>query len=55
MTLDMRGHIDSTFQSGPATRTARTDGGYDADGIWQDGASVTTSHTVTVQRGSVTS
>lgn len=52
MTLSMLGHIDSTFQSGPATRTARTNGGYDADGIWQDGTSVTTSHTVTVQPAS---
>ena len=48
MSLDMRGHIDPVFKSIPATRTATTGGGY-VDGIWQDGATVVTSHTVTIQ------
>ena len=47
----MLGHIDSVFRSIPATRTAATGGGY-VDGIWQDGATVVTSHTVTIQPAS---
>ena len=48
MSLDMRGHIDQTFKSVPATRTAFTGGSY-VDGLWVDGTEVITPHTVTIQ------
>lgn len=48
MSLDMLGHIDSTFQSVAATRNTKP-GSYDADGIWVDGAGVGSPHTVNLQ------
>ncbi len=48
MSLDMTGHIDSTFESVGATRTGYTGGGY-VDGKWVDGASVDTAHTINLQ------
>lgn len=49
MSLDMQGMIDPVFTSIAATRTARTGGGYDINGDWSEGTSVTTSHTVNIQ------
>ena len=51
MSLDMRGHIDPVFVSIPATRNSFTGGGY-VDGIWQDGVTTVSSHTVTIQPAS---
>ena len=51
MSLDMSGHIGPVFKSGPATRTSFTGGGY-VNGLWVDGTTTTTSHTVTVQPAS---
>jgi hypothetical protein len=51
MSLNMVGHIDPVFVSIAATRTSHTGGGY-VDGIWQDGTTTTTSHTVTIQPAS---
>ena len=49
MSLDMMGFIDPVFTSIPATRIAKTGGGYDSDGIYQPGVETTTSHTVNIQ------
>jgi len=49
MSLDMQGFIDPVFTSIPATRIAKTGGGYDSDGIYQPGAETTTPHTVNIQ------
>lgn len=49
MSLDMSGHIDPVFTSIPATRIAKTGGGYGADGIYQPGTETSTSHTVNIQ------
>lgn len=48
MSLDMRGHVDGVFKSIPATRTASTGGDY-VDGIWVEGTTTTTPHTVNIQ------
>jgi hypothetical protein len=48
MSLDMAGHIDSTFESVSATRTSYTGGGY-VDGKWVEGSSVDTPHAVNIQ------
>lgn len=47
MSLDMAGMIDPVFKSIPATRT-KTTGGY-VNGIWVNGATTITSHTVNIQ------
>ena len=47
----MSGHIGPVFKSGLATRTSFVNGGY-VDGLWVDGTSVETPHTVTVQPAS---
>ena len=47
----MSGHIGPVFKSGPATRTSFAGGGY-VDGLWVDGTTTTTPHTVTVQPAS---
>lgn len=49
MSLDMNGHIDDTFESFNAVRYAKTDGYRDADGIWIEGTTTATTHTVNVQ------
>jgi hypothetical protein len=46
--LDMTGHIDSVFESVAATRTSYTGGGF-VNGLWVEGTSSTTPHTVTIQ------
>tara|TARA_R110002072_G_scaffold169949_5_gene323514 strand:- start:13718 stop:14074 length:357 start_codon:yes stop_codon:yes gene_type:complete len=51
MSLDMSGHIGPVFKSGAATRTSHTGGGY-VDGLWVDGTTTITPHTVTVQPAS---
>lgn len=48
MSLDMQGHIDPVFTSIPATRIAKTGGGY-VDGIYVPGAETSTPHTVNIQ------
>lgn len=48
MSLDMSGHIDSTFESVTATRTAKAGGAY-VDGKWVDGSSAATNHIVNLQ------
>jgi hypothetical protein len=48
MSLDMQGHIDSVFQSVPATRSYESAGGY-VDGIYVPGTLQTMSHVVTLQ------
>jgi hypothetical protein len=48
MSLDMSGHIDSTFESVTATRAAKAGGAY-VDGKWVDGSSTATNHTVNLQ------
>lgn len=47
--LDMFGQVDDVFSVGIAARTYLDGGGYDQDGIWQDGVEQTTTHKVTVQ------
>ena len=49
MSLDMVGHIDPVFASIPATRSSFTGGDY-VDGIWQDGTTTVTLHTVNIQQ-----
>lgn len=46
--LDMKGHIGDVFQSIAATRTSYSGGGY-VNGLWVDGTSTDTPHTVTIQ------
>lgn len=48
MSLDMRGHVDSVFKSIDATRIASSGGGY-VDGLWIEGTTTTTLHTVNIQ------
>jgi len=48
MSLDMRGHIDATFESTVGTRTARTDGSY-VNGRYVDGLGSITTHSVNLQ------
>jgi hypothetical protein len=48
MSLDMQGFVDDVFVSLPATRYALSGGGY-VNGLWVDGTSTTTSHTVNIQ------
>jgi hypothetical protein len=48
--FDMFGFIDDTFQSViPATRTSFPAAAYDANGIWQPGAGVSTTHKICLQ------
>lgn len=48
MSLNMKGHIDRVFKSVTATRTGSTGGGY-VNGIWVEGTTTVTSHTVNIQ------
>lgn len=48
--LNFAGFVDNTFQSViPATRTSRTGGAYDSNGIWVPGTPTLTEHKVNVQ------
>ena len=49
MSLDMEGHIDDTFESFEAIRYATVDGYRDADGVWVEGTTTTTPHSVNAQ------
>jgi hypothetical protein len=49
MSLDMFGFIDDVFVSIPANQITLTGGGYDTDGIWQDGTETSSPYTVTIQ------
>ena len=51
MSLDMRGHIDSVFESIPAQRVGKTGGSY-VNGIWVDGVETETPHNVDIQPAS---
>lgn len=46
--LSVKGFIDNTFQSTPATRFRESGGAY-VDGIWVDGSDSTSSHKITLQ------
>lgn len=48
--LDFYGFVDNTFQSlTPATRTSRSGGAYDTNGIWVEGTPTETTHKVNIQ------
>ena len=47
--LDMGGHIDSVFASQSVVVKAYTQGGYDAEGIWVDGAPSSETYTANIQ------
>jgi len=49
MSLDMEGHIDDVFESFVATRYSFVAGYRDADGVWIEGTTNPTPHSVTAQ------
>ena len=49
MAIDMSGMIDGNFTSTTVTLISSVDGDYDSDGIWNDGATTTTTFKAAIQ------